>query len=219
VVNAIGEEDVDPFAFTDDTTILNPVFAGSGGLNVAGDVVEVVVIGGPPFAGYAVIVYVDAPEEDDQVTVEPDAVILLGGANPVVTGIGIEEVDPLEFTDDTTTLKAEFAGNGGLNVAGDVLEVNVIGVPPPTGYAVIVYVDAPEEDDQLTVEPDILIFAGGVNPVVAKILGAEVEPYAFVAATVTLYAVFVDKPVNVTGIVKELIITGEPPATGVAVTV
>jgi len=55
-VKVMGVADVEPLAFTADTTTLNAVFAGSGGLNVAGDVVEIMLIGGPPFAGYAVIV-------------------------------------------------------------------------------------------------------------------------------------------------------------------
>jgi len=56
VVTEIGGEDEEPFGFPADTTILNPLPPDNGGLNVRGGVVPVVVIGGPPSSGYAVIV-------------------------------------------------------------------------------------------------------------------------------------------------------------------
>jgi len=55
VVIVTAAEDVVPLAFTDDTTISYAV-PDARPVNTAGDVVDVIVTGGPPPTGYAVIV-------------------------------------------------------------------------------------------------------------------------------------------------------------------
>jgi len=80
---------------------------------------------------------VPAPAEGVQLIIGPEVVTPVGGGKPVVSAIGAAALVPVAFTDETTILNAVFAGNAGLNVTGDVVEFIVIGVPPATGYAIV----------------------------------------------------------------------------------
>jgi len=98
--------------------------------------------------------------------------------------------------------------------------VIVIGAPPASGYAVIVYDVAPAEVDHVTVSADAVILVGGSRPVVSVVAVDDVVPLVFVDDTTMLKVVFPGSGgVNLAGGDVVVVVNGGPPPAGYAVTI